>query len=367
MPAPVPARARARGTPPATLADVDVLVGEVRTTLLQNSHQVSAETAARLLDLDPGSRVRSATRPFAHAVSPDERTGVHCPLVTSTGTAANGVGTVLARVSVTGGVILQASARTRLVRAVGERRLPWSHYLARPGVIEVDGRSSGDDLADGFLQEPTRTSAADPARGPLDLGAVGNRLLTRVQRMPHIDRVTLLRARRTRLRFAVTWQPPDPSDPPGSEEPAAPDIEFVVHDESLRTLRLRLPPQVRDLTDAVVVCEDLALHDWLLSTVGSLVDNSRIGVDPAADVVARIRPAIDHLLHLWMPGAKVAENLAGIWAALERRPGFSKQWASLRGQIQNQLMMAILESQSVVSARSSNAFNDGFEEVSHGA
>ncbi|MBE3203903.1 hypothetical protein IHE48_23575 [Frankia sp. CH37] len=160
----------------------------------------------------------------------------------------------------------------------------------------------------------------------------------------------MLRARRTRLRFAVTWRSPDAID---LEESSAADIELVVHDGSLRTLRLLLPPQLRDPTEVVVACEDLALHDWLLSTVGSLVEQSRIGIDPAAEVIARIRPAVDHLLHLWMPGAKVSEGLAGIWAALERRPGFSKQWASLRGQIQNQLLLAILESPSRALARCS--------------
>ncbi|KPM51179.1 hypothetical protein ACG83_37045 [Frankia sp. R43] len=319
--------------------ELDVLVGEVRTTLLQNSHQVNADTVARLLDLDPGGRVRTASRPYSHAISPDLRTGVHCPLVTGSGAAADGIGTVLARASLTGGTILQASARAHLVRATSERRLPWSHYIADPGVIEVSGRSGGQDLVSGFLGDMAGAPIRDRSHAALDLGSVGSRLLDRIQRMPYIDRSPMLRARRTRLRFAVIWQPPDEAVP----ERPAPDIEFVVHDESLRTLCLYLPPTTHDLADIVAACENLALHDWLLSTVAALVENSRIGADPASAVVARIRPTIDHLLHLWMPAAGVAQNLSEIWAALEHSPGFSRQWASLCGQIQNQLLLAILE------------------------
>ncbi|WP_018637099.1 SCO2521 family protein [Parafrankia elaeagni] len=357
---PAPARARAG---PAPTENLDVLVGEVRTTLLQNSHQVGADTVARLLDLDPGRRVLRATRPFTHAVSPDEQVGVHCPLPTGSGTRADGVGTVLARASVTGGIILQASAWARLVRAAGERRLPWSHYLTNPGTIEVGARCGASDLTTGFLRDSARSSpAVGPAREYLDLGAVVNRLLNQVQRMPYIDRVTMLRARRTRLRFAVTWRSPD-----SGELAESPDIELVVHDETSRTLRLRLPASISDPAEAVVACEDLALHDWLLTTVANLMENSRIGVDPAAEVVARIRPAVDHLLHLWMPGARVAEDLGWMWAALERRPGFSRQWTSLRGQIQNQLLLAVLEKPAAAPAHGNLVFQDGVEGLSHRA
>ncbi|WP_018501663.1 SCO2521 family protein [Parafrankia discariae] len=329
---------------PEPAEELDLLVGEVLTTLLQNSHRVGAATAATLLDIVPGGRVRSATRPMAHAFSPDVRVGVHCPLATASGTRADGAGTVVARASVTGGTVLQASSRARLIRAVGERRLPWSHYVANPGTVEVVGRSTEDDLAAGFLTAPTRAS--------LDLGAVSGRLLGRVQRSPGIDRVASLRARRTKLRFAVSWRSFDSPLLPQS----ARSVEFVIHDETLRTLRLRLGRC--DPSDAVAACEDLAFHDWLLSTVEALLDNSRIGVDSAPEVVRRFRPVIDRLLHLWMPGARVVEELAEVWGALERRPGFSREWASLTGQIRDQLMLAGLEPPSDRSARDRTAGAD---------
>lgn len=341
---------------------LDLLIGEIRTTLLQNSHRVGATTVAALLDIVPGGRVRSATRPVAHAYSPDVRVGVHCPLDTGTGTRADGAGTAVARASVTGGTVLQAATWARLTRAASERRLPWSHYMASPGIIEVVGRGDEDDLAAGFLTAQTRAS--------LDLGAVSSRLLGRVQRGPGIDRVASLRTRRTKLRFAVTWRSSDstrlsqspgaqrriPDFPPGaagwdralsrnmdfSVSGAVESVEFVIHDETLRTLRLRVGRS--DPSEVVAACEDLALHDWLLSTLESLLDNSRIGVDSAQAVVRRFRPVIDHLLHLWMPGARVVEELAEVWAALERRPGFSREWSSLAGRIRDQLALAGLES-----------------------
>ncbi|ONH60888.1 hypothetical protein CcI49_09940 [Frankia sp. CcI49] len=349
---------KAPGRSPRRSADPpNLLVGEVRTTLLQNSHQASADVVSRLLDLDPSSRVRVATRPFAHAISPDERIGVHCPLATGTGTSADGAGVVLTRASITGGIVLQASARARVVRAAGDRRLPWSHYIAHPGFIEVDGRCTGDDLATGFLQPTVQNSVPGRSPAPLDMGAMGNRLIDRVQRMPYIDRVTMLRARRTKFRFAVTWMPPDTHEP--AINPVR-DVELVIHDETLRTLRMRLVASACDPAEVTAACEDLALHDWLLSTIAVLVENSRIGVDPAAEVIARIRPAIDNLLHLWMPGAGVAGDLAAVWSALERRPGFSRQWMSLRGQIQSQLLLAILEKSG--SSRGAEAFQDPVDE-----
>lgn len=345
-----------KGTEPAD--ELDVLVGEIHTTVLQNSHRVDASAVARLLDIKPGGRVRSATRPLAYGLSPDVLIGVHCPLATASGARVDGAGTVVARASISGGTVLQASSRARLTRAFDERRMPWSYYMANPGIVEAVGRGSGEDLGAGFLTAPTRTT--------LDLGAVSRRLIGRVQRMPEIDRMTMLRAPRTKLRFAVTWQPsnlavmsqrqsarPSKGDsvaewaesngrcigPSLSAEPAS--VEFVIHDGTLRTLRIRTG--MSDPSDIVTLCEDLAFHDWLLSTVELLLDKSRIGGECARKVVRRFRPVIDHLLHLWMPGARVAEDLAEVWAALEKYPGFSREWASLAGQIRDQLVLAGLE------------------------
>ena len=85
------------------------------------------------------------------------------------------------------------------------------------------------------------------------------------------------------------------------------------------------------------LCEDFALHDWLLTTVVRMLDGSRLGSLDGADAVRALRPAVDHLLHLWMPGARVHHALAPLWEVLEREPGFTRQWRTLVQRIRDQL------------------------------
>ena len=56
---------------------------------------------------------------------------------------------------------------------------------------------------------------------------------------------------------------------------------------------------------------------------------------PAA--VLALRPAVDHLLHLWMPYAHVDCSLLHLWDVLERDPGFTRQWQNLVQRIRDQL------------------------------
>ncbi len=50
-----------------------------------------------------------------------------------------------------------------------------------------------------------------------------------------------------------------------------------------------------------------------------------------------LRPAVDHLLHLWMPRAHVDRSLGHLWDELEQEPGFTRQWRSLVQRIRDQL------------------------------
>jgi hypothetical protein len=81
----------------------------------------------------------------------------------------------------------------------------------------------------------------------------------------------------------------------------------------------------------------VALHDWLLSTLVEMVHKAALGIAGRAEALDRLVPAIDHLLHLWMPGARADELTEGIWAVLERRGGFSRQWETLVHRIRDQL------------------------------
>jgi hypothetical protein len=48
---------------------------------------------------------------------------------------------------------------------------------------------------------------------------------------------------------------------------------------------------------------------------------------------------VEHLLHLWMPGARVDRSLAPLWDVLEREPGFTRQWRTLVRRIRDQLAL----------------------------
>src|SRR5207244_8635773 len=88
------------------------------------------------------------------------------------------------------------------------------------------------------------------------------------------------------------------------------------------------------------LCEDLALHDWLLTAILQILDRSRIGALPRGEVVRRLAPAVDHLLHLWMPAARVDRSLLGVWESIERRPGFSRQWRASVDRVRDQVAVS---------------------------
>ncbi|WP_354641940.1 SCO2521 family protein [Kitasatospora camelliae] len=297
-----------------------LLYGEVRSGLLQHSVELEHGAAADLLALRHGEPVRTSERPNLRAVSPDLLTGVDCALPTGSHRSVRGVGTAVSRAVLTEGRVLQASVRARITAATGEGRLAWSHYLAHPGTVELTGRAGADDLAEGFLTAPP---------GPaLDLGALADRLLTDIQGRRALDRRAPFRSRRTFLRWTAV-RTDLTADGPGGR--------FTIEDEDHRTLRL-----VLDRIDPAAVtafCEDLALHDWLLTTLGRLIERSGLGSRPGADAVLRLTPAVNHLLHLWMPGARVEHALAPLWAGLEARPGFTRQWSAAVQRIRDHLAL----------------------------
>jgi hypothetical protein len=160
----------------------------------------------------------------------------------------------------------------------------------------------------------------------LSLDAVATHLLDRVQRREDLDRRPPLRAPRTVLRWAVDvderWS-------------SAGRVVFTVESDTLRTVDMALGPQ--DAHAARLLCEDLALHDWLLTTVTAVVEDVISSPRSAPAKAARLRPVVEHLLHLWMPGARVPACLAPVWESIERRPGFTRQWTSSVEWIRDQL------------------------------
>lgn len=299
-----------------------VTMGEVHTGLLHHSSAISAATATRLLDVVLGERVRRSDRPMSYLLSPSQLIGVDCLLPAASGAKVRGVGTAVSRSAITGGHVLQGSAYTQVRRSRHARRLPWSHYLSQPGVVETLGKANGTQLSDGFLE-------AGPTAGYLDLGAVARRAVDSVQDQRDLDHRTAFRSVRTRLRWVVP--------PAGTEN----SVVFGISSDVIRTVRL--PNLDRDVAVVAELCEDLALHDWLLTTLLSLIERSRIGTGSRADVVKRLQPAVDFLLHLWMPAARADAALLEIWQAVEQRPGLTRQWQVNVDRVRDQLALGAME------------------------
>jgi hypothetical protein len=320
------------------------MLGEVCTGLLQHSTSVPRTVSDTILALRPGEAVRWSTRPIAYAVSPTLLTGVDCRLPAHAEKATRSVGTLMSRATLTGGHVLQGSAFGRVLIGDARRRLPWSYYLSRPGILETIGKVSWLDVVAGF------TGPKQPANG-LDLGAIAGRVMDLVQDSPELDRRAPFAVRRTRLRWAVL---PWAGGLEGGSGPQ-PAVQFGIDGDTVRSLVLCLDPGAlaETLPNIVELCEDIALHDWLLTTLLALIERSRIGAGPAAHVVDRLKPAVDHLLHLWMPAARVDRSLEEVWQILERRPGFSRQWQASVDRVRDQLSVNAIALLSSVGHRTS--------------
>ena len=158
---------------------------------------------------------------------------------------------------------------------------------------------------------------------------MSERLISSIQLHPDLDHLSPLRARRTRFRWAARI---DTDTDQGRGE-------FVVADDVVRTAKLTLP--AIEFADVVSFCENLALHDWVLSTVERIIERS------GTRSVEVLRPAIDHLLHVWMPGAHVSQSMLPLWESLERRPGFTRQWETMVSHIRDRLMSAMVATRNV--------------------
>ena len=300
-----------------------VALGEIHTGLLHQSSAVSPAGAAQLLQVVHGERVARSDRPISHVSSPPTLTGVDCLLPTANGARVHGVGTVSSQSSITGGHLVQGIAFATVRRGVSDRRQPWSHYLARPGTVETLTKISLDNVVDGFL-------STHRTPDHLDLAAISRRAVDAVQDAPGLDHRSAVRQPRTRCRFVVLDGNPD-----------SPVITFSVIDEATRTVYLDGGPTA--LAARVELISDLARHDWLLTAVLAALERSRIGSDSRTLVLERLKPALNHLLHLWMPAARTDAALTQVWRALEERPGFSRQWQVNVDRIRDQVALGLLE------------------------
>jgi hypothetical protein len=304
------------GTP-----DSPLLIGEVHTGLLQHSSALPPSDVVDLLRLRPGEGVRTIERPMRYAVSPVVLTGVDCRLGTAGGVRV--VGTLLSRSTVIGGHVLQASSVARIRRGARGRRAEWSRYLAAPGELETMGRPIPEQVTLDFLAE--ERSAAG-----LDLAALNVRLMDTVQASSGLDRRPPFRTARTRLRWVA-------------ELSGTSRIHFGLEETNLRSLRLGIPESELAGWSAVAsFCEDIALHDWLLSCLLQMMDRVGVGRQHEEGLAHRLQPIIDHLLHLWMPASRADEEFLPLWLGLDRRVGFSRQWETSANWIRDQIGVGYL-------------------------
>jgi hypothetical protein len=165
----------------------------------------------------------------------------------------------------------------------------------------------------------------------LDPGAVSAPLVGRARRSPLLDHRAAFPARRTRLRRAAEI---------GDEGFHG---AFALADDEARTLRLTLGPTAGATPERLAaLCEDLALHDWLLTTVALVVERARTDGDTTGP--RALRPVVGHLVHLWMPGAGVAPVLLEVWEHLEEGPGLTRRWKACVDRLRDHLALRTLES-----------------------
>jgi hypothetical protein len=304
-----------------------VVLGEIRTALLASSVSLSPVAAGRVVRAVAGDPVRQSERPIPYVVSPETLTGIDCRLATYRPGKARGIGTAAAHVALTGGRVVQGSAWAGLAPSPAGRRLGWSYYLARPGTMFVVGRTDWPDLAHGFVE------SVRPGARPLpsfDPGGVAARLVAHVQRDPGLIGGPPLKTDGTTLRWAALLR----------ESVAASSLRFAIAGRDTRTMLIDGPGL--DLAGVLAFAEDVALHDWLLSALTRQLERGRLGIDDRRVVLARLAPAVDQLLHLWMPAARLDDAAAGLWRGLERRPGFGRHWDALVNRIRDQLALGTM-------------------------
>lgn len=315
--------ARAQPRTPEPLPTTLAVFGEVATTLLPTSAALQRGEVEDLLGLFPGQRAHWRERPISLGISAPGAEGIDCTLAAPDHPAVRAIGTVATRALVVGGRVLQSSAQGTVTRALSDKRQPWSHYLSRVGVLEVITKvtgETGDRLVEGFL-------AARVGATGLDLTSVTDRLLGQVSLHEGLDHDVPLRGGTTRLRWAARVAP------------GAARVAFRLLDDRQRTVLVSVPAEA-DLAAAQRFCEDLAVHDWLLTAVASAIERADLagpGNSAAAEILA---PVLHHLAHLWVPGAHTPPELRGPWEQLQRDPDFTADWRRSVDHLRNRMLVA---------------------------
>ncbi|MET7769689.1 SCO2521 family protein [Nocardia sp. NPDC005366] len=311
-----------------------VVLGEIRTCLLPSATALSQAEASELLALMPGSAVRWKERPGKLAISPTIAVGVDCDLALGDDPVREGgfahiVGTVATNAVLVGGRVLQSSAHTRVVRATDRRRQTWSHYISCKGITEVINRIPEREIAEKAL---VRGYFSGPfTEQTLDLASISERLLGDIRMAAQLDQRPPIRARTTRLRWTARIG--------GSAGPAT---DLRLDDDRVRSIQL-IVREEKDLTETQRFCEDLAVHDWLLTVMAELLDEADHFPSRSPKRIDTLAPALEHLTGLWMPGGHTPTLVRALWKELQNDPGFTRQWTTLVSRLRDNIAVATLD------------------------
>lgn len=300
--------------------------GEIHTGLLQHSTPLARDQVAALFREAGEGRIRQWERPVPYAVSADRTLGVDCRLPSMSSSAPHVVGTVQWHAAVTGGHIAQGSVHATVLPAEEKRRLPWSHYTALPGRLETLTKAEHAEIAKAFLYAPRRPDH-------LDTDAIARRALASVSRSELLDRRLDIRTRRTRLRWSVLG-----TGMPGNAPTWA---SFQVATDELRTMEVAVCDEM--VPGVIGLCEDLALHDWLLTTLTRQLDSTLTTPRSRVDRALQLQPVVDYFVHLWAPAARVDETLTPVWEALDQRAGLTRLWQASVARIRDQIALSTMD------------------------
>ena len=293
-----------------------VVLGTVTTDLLNTSEPLPLDAARQVLALLPGVGADWRRHPIEQVVSPGLFFGLDCRLAVRSGAQPRAIGTARARAVLTAGHVLQGSAHVEVVLDASKRRLPWGHYMAHTGMVEVINKADPEDLVTGFL-------LAKPSSGALDLGTMGSYVMSLLDHVPQVDGEARLKTQTRRLLWAAHVQ-----------EGAEPAGRIEAGEDGVFRVRMTTPPAL--LPQFVEFCEVLALHDWLLAALKNAFDRS---TRPRRRAEDEIDPALSYLGHVWNPTAHLPWEMRWLWEALESEAQLTWEWQSTLTRVRDKVTL----------------------------
>jgi hypothetical protein len=291
------------------------IFGVVSTALIQHNDALSLSESAEILRVVPRRRdlaraesVQQILRPVSLAWSPYR--------VTAIDPAVLGVqdrpifGTAAGRAVVYGGRIVQGSTWVAVVPTLTAVRFPWADEVALAGTATVGSPT------------PRILLAAPPAKPPdLGLTAIADRLLDDVQSSRRLNHVVAFRASGARLYWVATLRNPRRSSTL---------TDFPAKGESV--LHITAPSDEPPET-IIRFCEDVARHQWLLSTLARvLVQTERASLDEARRRQV-LKTVSDQLTRLWIPMPHVDRQASEYWTEMADRLRLMQQWETLAARL----------------------------------